>query len=80
MTDTNKEACFYASPGKLQTCSILSEPCICDERCTFRKTEREVIIARNRAVILNRKRGNCAKCKYKQYPCDLIPIGDDKEI
>lgn len=40
--------------------------------CHFYKTERQFIADYNAAVITNRRKGNCAKCKYKEVPCDII--------
>lgn len=43
------------------------------KHCCFYKTEQQYIEDRNRAIILNRKHGNCEKCKYVAVKCQLIP-------
>lgn len=45
--------------------------------CSFRKTEKEFRQEQNRAIIPNRKKGNCAKCKYKKFSCEPMQLGDD---
>lgn len=77
----NKEICYFLTPGKLRKCGALNEPCDEDtqKKCKFRMTTSEFFAARNKAVELNRKRGNCAKCKYKLKPCDIIIFEGDKE-
>ena len=47
------------------------------KRCCFYKTEKQYIEDRNRAIILNRKHGNCEKCKYVAVKCQLIPDKSD---
>lgn len=76
---TGENSCYFFTPGKFNSCGILNGPCSDDTKknCKFRKSEAEYIEARNKAVELNRKRGNCAKCKYKPYPCEIVVIKGD---
>lgn len=61
-------------------CCLLGEHCTGASRsCSFRKTRKEFIIAHNRAVAVNRKRGNCNNCKYKPTPCEFEVIPSDDE-
>lgn len=72
-----KETCYFLQPQS-NRCGILDTECTgtrSEKVCSFRRTEREYFEQRNRAVELNRKRGNCAKCKYKPFPCEPIQIG-----
>ena len=43
-----------------------------NNKCHFYKTELQFYIDRNTAVITNRKKGNCVKCKYREVPCEII--------
>lgn len=79
MMDDAKETCYFLSTGKLRKCSILNEPCSDAQSmqlCKFRKTAHQFFEERNRAVEINRRKGNCAKCKYKPYQCELIILGE----
>lgn len=76
----DKESCYFYSPGKMNNCSILNQPCDPNKSrqlCKFHKTEYEYYLQRNKALELNRRKGNCAKCKYKQFPCELSQIEED---
>lgn len=42
-----------------------------DELCKFRKTKKQFQEERNRAILVNRKKYNCNKCKYMGTPCRL---------
>jgi hypothetical protein len=39
--------------------------------CSFRKTEQEHIYAVNEAISINRAKGNCDKCRYRDVRCQL---------
>lgn len=72
------EICYFLRPGKLHECGALNIECTgtrSPELCKFRKTAKEFFESRNRAVMRNRLRGNCARCKYKDVPCEIIEIG-----
>ena len=75
MMDDAKETCYFLSTGKLRKCSVLNDPCIdaqSMQKCKFRKTVSQFFEERNRAVEINRRKGNCARCKYKPFQCELI--------
>ncbi|WP_303834672.1 hypothetical protein [Ruminococcus flavefaciens] len=77
----DKESCYFFNPGKINSCSILNHPCdITKSRqlCSFHKTELQYYQDRNRAVELNRQKGNCSKCKYMDFQCDIIPINEEE--
>ena len=41
-----------------------------DSKCTFYKTPEQFIQERNRAIEINRRKGNCESCKYNNgVPC-----------
>lgn len=74
-----KETCYFSSP-QTNRCSILDVECTgsrSQQLCSFHKTEREYFEERNKAVEKNRLNGNCAKCKYKSEPCELVVIGGE---
>lgn len=75
-----KEICYFLIP-QTNRCGILDVECTgtrSRQICSFQKTEKEYFEQRNRAVEINRKRGNCAKCKYKPYPCEPVVIGGER--
>ena len=39
--------------------------------CKFYKTERQFAEEADRAVRINRQKGNCEKCRYNKIPCGL---------
>ena len=81
MIDEN-EICYFLCLGKLNKCGILNVECTgtrSAELCKFRKTTKQFFEDRNRAVMRNRVRGNCARCKYKPEPCEIIELGGDNE-
>ena len=82
MIDEN-EICYFLSPGNLRSCGILNEECTgtrSPEICKFRKTTKQFFEDRNAAVMKNREKGNCAKCKYKTEPCEIIPIREGETV
>lgn len=61
---------FYRQDGE---CSLLEEM-ICsgwNKDCGFYKTEEQFIREQDRAIEVNRARGNCLTCKYDCAPCKL---------
>lgn len=40
--------------------------------CSFYKTEKQYIEDRNRAIEINRAKGNCVGCKYCNKKCEVI--------
>lgn len=71
MNDDKEKRCVFWSDCNL--CRILSEtPCDGQKNgCTFRKTAKQYLKERDKAIKINRKRGICAKCKYRESPCTL---------
>lgn len=59
------EICTFAV-GKVGFCKILvGEKCDGKNKfCSFWKTEKQFQAERDKAIFLNRKRGNCLKCRY----------------
>ncbi len=39
--------------------------------CKFYKTEKQFAEAADRAVLINREKGNCEKCRYNKIPCEV---------
>ncbi|MDE6501130.1 MAG: hypothetical protein K2L10_03515 [Ruminococcus sp.] len=65
------EICIFATDRKSSFCTILvGEKCDGkNNRCSFRKTEEQFITERDRAISMNRERGNCLKCRYMGDYC-----------
>ena len=71
----DKELCYFSAGNN--KCSILSTPCTgtrSKQLCSFRKTEREFKEDWDRAIQINKAKGNCVYCKYRSERC-----GIDKE-
>lgn len=72
------EICKYLMP-ETKCCTILTGVYCTGRRsksvCKFKKTEAEYIMQADRAIMINRKKGNCYKCKYKERPCKLSTEG-----
>ncbi|MDE6847798.1 MAG: hypothetical protein K2J44_00405 [Ruminococcus sp.] len=66
-----EEICRFVGLGKY--CQILvGVKCRgTDELCKFRKTENQFKAERDRAILINRAKHNCNKCKYMRTPCRL---------
>lgn len=80
MTDDNVLCHFYSS-ANTNGCLLLGEKCTGTRSkrvCKFRKTTREYIEANNRAIELNREKGNCMKCKYRSLKCEPVEIKEEK--
>lgn len=41
-----------------------------NENCSFYKTEIQFCKDADRAILLNREKGNCERCAYKSKPCE----------
>lgn len=70
------EKCTFYSRGKLYGCGALHKTA-CDgenKSCRFYKTERQFVEEHNRAVAVNRAKGLCLECKYREKPCQFIEI------
>ncbi len=55
--------CVFCSSG---FCTVLNETTCTGEKtsCSFRKSYKEFESERNRAIKINREKGNCNNCKY----------------
>lgn len=42
-----------------------------DKNCSFYKTEEQFQRDCDRAIIINRRKYNCEKCRYSAVPCEL---------
>lgn len=70
--------CHFYNPTT-QSCTILTfkglgkvlfQSCTgIDDNCKSFKTDKQFNEERDAAIELNRKKGNCAKCKYSSIPC-----------
>ena len=73
------EKCFFKD--KDGVCDAMHTYCRHDyEHCSFYKSEKQYYHERNRAILLNRKKGNCANCKYVQVQCDFLPVPNDEKL
>ncbi|MDE6500725.1 MAG: hypothetical protein K2L10_01360 [Ruminococcus sp.] len=50
-----------------------------DNKCKFRKTERQFQEEHDRAILINRAKHNCNKCKYMRTSCRLSSEERDEE-
>lgn len=76
MKDESK--CFFCGVGGV--CGIL-EKTMCNGdhiHCSFYKTEKQYTEERNRAILLNRKKGYCKSCKYVAIKCELVKVKNDE--
>lgn len=63
--------CVFAADEKTSFCKILVGE-KCDGRkkcCSFYKTEEQFRTERDKAIAVNRERGNCLNCKYMGAYC-----------
>lgn len=68
----NKDKTCHFSCGN-GFCRILSET-RCDgenDKCSFYKTRKKYFEDLDNSILINRKKGNCRKCKYRETPCPL---------
>ena len=59
--------------GNIKICKILVDT-KCDgtaNDCKFYKTEKQFQEERNRAILINRAKCNCNRCKYMGIPCRI---------
>lgn len=64
--------CIFKSAVKTNSCTILHAMCTemnQKRRCRFCKTEKQFAEERDRAILINRKKGNCDLCKYRNGRC-----------
>jgi len=74
MMETEKdEICTFVSDRTGSFCKILvGEKCDGKNRCcSFYKTEEQFRTERDKAIALNRERGNCLQCKYMGAFCKM---------
>jgi len=74
MIETEKdEICTFVSGRTGSFCKILvGEKCDGKNKCcSFYKTEEQFQTERDKAIALNRERGNCLQCKYMGAFCKL---------
>lgn len=77
-----KETCYFLTPGKINSCSMLNTDCTGTRSrtlCKFRKSEKEFVEARNKAVAINQRKGNCENCKYRKTKCKSSEEGEDDD-
>lgn len=75
-TDEKKEPCFFLRADN--GCGVLAST-KCDGfkgDCKFYKTEKQYITEYNRAIDINRSKGNCKDCKYVFSPCCHISAAE----
>lgn len=67
------EICVFCADRTGSFCKILvNEKCDGKNKCcSFWKTEEQFRIERDRAIALNRQRGNCLRCRYMGALCKL---------
>lgn len=71
----NKEKCIFLSAEGF--CNALIGTYCTGNNCKFYKSVRQYAHERNRAIMINRQKGNCENCKYTPIKCELIPISDE---
>lgn len=73
--------CRFFTGSKFRSCGILvGEQCDGkNEKCSFFKTEEQFDDERDRAILLNRRKENCSKCKYTSCACALSSEGNSFE-
>ncbi len=73
METKEDEICTFVSDRTGSFCKILvGEKCDGKNRCcSFWKTEEQFRTERDKAIALNRERGNCLQCKYMGAFCKM---------
>lgn len=76
MSDEKDKRCAFWREGAEAWngfCTILDDMCSDGMKasCGFRKTKEQHRRDTDRAIQLNRARGNCVNCKYMKTPCKL---------
>ena len=62
-------------------CTILRQSADCmgnNQKCGFFVTEEDFVKNRNRAIDINKAKGNCDKCKYSLEECKHITIDKNR--
>lgn len=69
--------CVFATDNVSKQCQILvGTSCNGTNKfCSFFKSEGQYQQELDRAILVNRKKGNCDKCKYGCIPCKLSSEG-----
>lgn len=78
----NNELCHFFSSQNRNGCLLLGTICTGKKskaQCKFKKTSREYCEEYNRAIMINRLKGNCDRCKYTTVKCVELPIPEDEE-
>ncbi|MCM1223567.1 MAG: hypothetical protein NC548_54880 [Lachnospiraceae bacterium] len=71
------EKCFFCNT-EVNFCDILvtgKRAVKCDgknEKCSFFKTREKYFEDYNKAIEINRRKGNCENCKYVNARCDYL--------
>ncbi len=70
----NDEKCRFFTGRKHYNCNaLMNTKCNgMNTDCSFYKTDEQYHEDSDRAVLINRARGNCEKCKYKLKQCKLL--------
>lgn len=77
MNDTG--LCHFYSAANQKGCLLLGESCTgtkSKKLCRFKKTTKEYIEGNNRAIEINRRKGNCENCKYRFVKCEPVKTGE----
>ena len=70
---TNQEKCKFFTERRAYNCNALMHT-KCDgtkKDCRFYKTEEQFDKESDRAILINRSKGNCEKCRYRLIHCEL---------
>lgn len=69
----NEEKCRFSTERKQYNCNALTHTKCSGIKtdCPFYKTDEQYDNASDNAVLINRARGNCGKCRYRLTPCKL---------
>ena len=70
------EKCFFHTAGKIYGCGAMRNT-TCDGKntaCGFYKTEQQYVESYNRAIEINRAKGRCMECKYREKPCQFMEM------
>ena len=74
------EKCVYANDMSLCT-ALIGTYCTgykSKRLCSFHKTVDENIEETNKAITINRIKGNCSRCKYRNVKCQLIGTEEEE--
>lgn len=73
--------CHFYSSANINGCLLLGVECTgtrSKRLCKFHKTTQEYIKDNNKAIKLNRAKGNCNNCKYRTPKCEIIELREEK--